>query len=152
MSKEAFIGIMIGVFILFVVIINLWFSSDSILRIRLPQKQVKTNQVQNNQVETEVNPQEDQVDVTVSATEYQFEPNVINASVGQKVVINVHNDGAMKHDFNIRLSDDKYATKLIEPGSTETIEFEVNDPGQYPFYCSVPGHRDDGMEGTLEVR
>jgi len=31
------------------------------------------------------------------------------------------------------------------------IKFKVTRPGKFTYYCSIPGHRQIGMEGTLEV-
>ena len=43
------------------------------------------------------------------------------------------------------------ATKLIGGGETDTIEFEVPGPGEYPFLCSFPGHV-AMMKGVLVVK
>ena len=31
-------------------------------------------------------------------------------------------------------------TKLLQPGSSETIEFSVPAAGEYPYFCTFPGH------------
>jgi azurin len=41
-------------------------------------------------------------------------------------------------------------TKLLGPGESETLEFEVPGPGSYPFLCTFPGHV-ALMSGTLVV-
>ena len=35
-------------------------------------------------------------------------------------------------------------------GGSKTLTLKLK-PGKYTFYCSVPGHRQAGMEGTLNV-
>jgi plastocyanin len=35
-------------------------------------------------------------------------------------------------------------------GGTKTLSVKLQ-PGTYTFYCSVPGHRQAGMVGTLTV-
>ena len=40
---------------------------------------------------------------------------------------------------------------VIQNGQVSSIDVTVN-AGQYTFYCSVQGHREGGMEGTLTVR
>jgi len=39
---------------------------------------------------------------------------------------------------------------LTEPG-VGVVHLRVNEPGEYAFYCTVPGHREAGMEGTFIV-
>jgi uncharacterized cupredoxin-like copper-binding protein len=50
----------------------------------------------------------------------------------------------------------------IEDGSETLAESEIVteattratadlEPGEFVFYCTVPGHREGGMEGTLTV-
>ena len=68
-----------------------------------------------------------------------------------KVTIEFDNPQSLTHDVAIEDSNEKEvgATELIASGSDSTV---VNlKPGTYTFFCSVPGHREAGMEGTLTV-
>ncbi|HXF37257.1 MAG TPA: multicopper oxidase domain-containing protein [Actinomycetota bacterium] len=66
---------------------------------------------------------------------------------GPEVRIALVNDDPMPHDFTI----DELGVKVaLDPGATATARFPA-DPGTYTFYCSIPGHREAGMEGTLVV-
>ena len=42
-------------------------------------------------------------------------------------------------------------SKLVGGGESDTIEFEVPGPGEYPFVCSFPGHS-GMMKGVLVVK
>ncbi len=37
-------------------------------------------------------------------------------------------------------------------GQTNTIEFTPTKPGTYEFFCTVAGHKEAGMVGTLVVK
>jgi len=68
------------------------------------------------------------------------------------VTIDFDNPQALTHDVAIEDSSGKEvgATELIASGTdSTTVELE---PGEYTFFCSVPGHREAGMEGTLTVK
>ena len=57
------------------------------------------------------------------------------------------NDGAGVHDFSI---DALGIHVTLNPG--ESGDGMINAPaGDYEYYCSIPGHKDAGMVGTLTV-
>lgn len=68
-----------------------------------------------------------------------------------KVTVQFTNQSSVPHD--VAIEDEGGETV----GQTETLaegedSTSVNlKPGEYTFYCSVPGHREAGMEGTLTV-
>jgi plastocyanin len=69
-----------------------------------------------------------------------------------KVTVDFNNPQGLTHDVAIESSSGKEVgkTELIAEGSDSTT---VNlKPGTYHFYCTVPGHREAGMEGTLTVK
>jgi plastocyanin len=69
-----------------------------------------------------------------------------------EVTVDFKNPQGLTHDVAIEDSGGETVgkTELIGEGETSA---KVNlKPGKYTFYCSVPGHREAGMEGTLAVK
>ena len=89
------------------------------------------------------------IEVRMSASEYKFQPSLIEAKLGDKIRIIYVNDGTRRHNFVIDAFGIR--TRIIEPGETEVIEFVVDKVGEFKFWCSLLGHREFGMEGTLIV-
>ena len=69
-----------------------------------------------------------------------------------KVTVNFTNTQPLTHDVAIEDSSGKTVgkTELIAEGSDSAV-VDLK-PGEYTFYCTVPGHREAGMEGTLTVK
>jgi plastocyanin len=69
-----------------------------------------------------------------------------------KVTVDFNNPQELTHDVVIEDSSGKEVggTELIAGGSdSTTVDLK---PGTYTYFCSVPGHREAGMEGTLTVK
>jgi azurin len=115
-----------------------------------------------------------------AANPLAYDTKSISAKAGQKVkvtFVNIHPTLPQPHNFvlgklgtkdkmmtiamsAITLVDKGYIpdspdilahTKLIQPGQTESIEFTLPAAGEYPYFCTFPGHVAI-MNGILTVQ
>jgi plastocyanin len=68
------------------------------------------------------------------------------------VTVDFNNPQSLTHDVAIEDSGGKEVGKTDLIGKEETSTTVDLKPGSYTFFCSVPGHREAGMEGTLTVK
>jgi plastocyanin len=86
---------------------------------------------------------------TVAASNFRFTPAEMRVKAGDTVRITLTNSSTMPHD--LKMDALGVATKIIQPGQTDTIEFVAPKAGSYDYYCSVGNHRQMGMVGKLIV-
>jgi plastocyanin len=88
---------------------------------------------------------------TPSGSTLAYDQKSASAKAGS-VTIDFDNKQPLQHDVAVEDSSGKElgATDLVASGTASTT---VNlQAGTYTFFCTVPGHRDAGMEGTLTVK
>lgn len=86
----------------------------------------------------------------VVGREMQFESDQLEVAAGQPVTLVFHNDGTLEHALVI--DELGVAITHIAPGQDGTVTFTPDQAGVYTFYCSVPGHKEARMTGTLQVK
>lgn len=89
--------------------------------------------------------------LAVSLTEFALAPDMLHAPAGQSLVIEVTNDGSAPHTFAVDTGSGVEETRELQAGDTQTLEVPALEPGDYRIYCTVSGHADLGMVGTLMV-
>jgi plastocyanin len=60
------------------------------------------------------------------------------------------NEASTEHDIAIEGNGVDEKGEVVSNGGVSEIDVDL-EPGEYTFYCSVEGHREGGMEGTLTV-
>lgn len=77
----------------------------------------------------------------------QYSLKEMTVSQGDKVRVKITvTKGA--HNFNL----DEFNVKADTPLNQEvTVEFTADKAGEFIYYCSMPGHRQNGHWGTLKV-
>lgn len=85
-----------------------------------------------------------------SETALAFDTTQLSAKAG-KVTIDFTNPSALEHNVVIEQNGKELAgfEPIAKGEESETANLQ---PGTYTFFCSVPGHREAGMEGTLTVK
>ncbi len=91
---------------------------------------------------------DNEVTVAIEASQYAYEPNVIDVSLGQRVVLELSSSDVV-HGIYL----DGYDLDVVtDPGKTARLSFIADKPGTFRFRCSVTcGPLHPFMIGQLKV-
>jgi uncharacterized cupredoxin-like copper-binding protein len=87
--------------------------------------------------------------VTASETEFKIALQPGSVSAG-RVTFDVKNDGKIPHDLVVEGNGIEERTPILDAGESKTLTVDLK-PGTYDLYCSVPGHKQAGMDLKLTV-
>jgi len=114
--------------------------------------------------------------ITMDTNLMKFQPAMIEVKVGQPVKMTMRNSDSVDHDFSIMEIPTSKMSSNAEPvaghamggssglakepelhmavamGKNGTLEFTPTKSGTYEFFCTVAGHKEAGMKGTLVVK
>jgi plastocyanin len=90
---------------------------------------------------------------TVAMTEYEFTPRDVTVPRGTELT--VRNDGQIAHNLTIKASASSSkklgGTDSFLGGRSEKLKVDLS-PGRYTIVCTVPGHQQLGMVGSIRVK
>jgi Cu+-exporting ATPase len=87
--------------------------------------------------------------VDIVARDTAFSPRDLRVPAGKTVELSFRNDDPIFHDW--RVEGVANVDAGARPGQTQRIRFTIDRPGTYPIHCTVEGHAEAGMTGTLVV-
>jgi plastocyanin len=104
--------------------------------------------------------------ISVTTTDFKFDPTSWTVSAGKQVELTLKNDGALDHEWviikkgmevTIPFDDDDEEKVFWEmeagAGETKTETFTApSEAGTYTIVCGTPAHLEQGMSGTLTVK
>jgi uncharacterized cupredoxin-like copper-binding protein len=105
--------------------------------------------------------------VRITMREFAFEPSVIRLAAGRTVRLILVNQGQIAHQFEsaylgtvpVHVGDNSISAEVpglgavrLNPDGTAWLEFVPRRRGRFAFACTLEGHREAGMFGTLDVR
>jgi uncharacterized cupredoxin-like copper-binding protein len=88
-------------------------------------------------------------EVDLKTVDLAFEPSEFTIAANTDVTVTITNDGVLEHDFAVE--ELGVQSDALQAGSSTTVTINAA-PGTYEFHCTVPGHAQAGMVGTLTVQ
>ena len=85
--------------------------------------------------------------VAVALTEFALAPAAVTVPKGGSIAVT--NNGTVDH--NVVVTDTPVKARDLKAGESQTLDLSALKPGKYEIFCSIPGHKDSGMTGTLIV-
>jgi len=89
------------------------------------------------------------IDIPISSSGFSFTKTSVTAKAGT-VTLKAMNPQSVAHDISIKGNGVDVTGNQVSNGGTSTVTANLK-AGTYEFFCSVPGHEQAGMKGTLTV-
>jgi len=84
--------------------------------------------------------------IKINAVSFSFSPDALNGKVGEEINIDITATG--QHTFTI----DELGVDVVTPHrETTRISFTPDRVGTFEYYCAIPGHKEAGQVGTINV-
>ena len=90
----------------------------------------------------------DGADIVVVADDLSYAPERIEVPAGEPIELHLRNDGGIVHDL---VMDTGWESGEVRPGEAVTVTMAPLEASTVAW-CSIPGHRDAGMELEVVVR
>lgn len=90
------------------------------------------------------------LELAADPTQLAFDTTSLSAPPGE-VTINLDNPAAIPHNVAVASDGDVIAESDTVTESATSVSTQL-EPGGYEFLCTVPGHAEAGMQGTLTVK
>lgn len=84
---------------------------------------------------------------TDTGTELKFDPVDVTVQTGVDVRLTFENRSEVPHNLTFEAPINVASSPMVEPATSETLEFTAPVPGDYAFVCTIH----PGMEGNLLV-
>ncbi len=88
------------------------------------------------------------VEIPAAAQGLKFAKEEVSAATGT-LTLRMPNPSDVPHNIAVD-EPEKAEGEVVQKGGVSEITVDF-PPGEYEYYCSVPGHREAGMTGTLTV-
>jgi len=89
------------------------------------------------------------VKISAPASGLRYDHKVVHAHAGRIKIVFL-NRSSLEHNVNVEKGETELGKTATVSHGTRSVWVTLK-PGTYNFYCSVPGHEDAGMHGTLVV-
>jgi plastocyanin len=86
-------------------------------------------------------------EIDLEADDFYFEPTILEGSPGEKLKIEVENEGSATHTFTI---DSQNVDVTVQPDGKREVDVTFPQSGTLRFYCRF--HASQGMAGALRVK
>jgi nitrite reductase (NO-forming) len=74
----------------------------------------------------------------------------LSANVGDTVNITLTSGDGIEHDISFP-EFNATSDHVVGQGASVTLSFTVDQGGEFDYFCTIPGHREAGMEGKFSV-